>query len=440
MRGIDKASYALGVLCGLILLALFAAALAVAIRPMLRDRDRRFRLAVAILVAVAIVKIALLRFIPGNAVDLMQFESWGAAMARLGPAHVYDPEFVCRYTPAYLYALWPAAALAPDSGEALREFIEIPLIIADLLLAVTVYATVRRIAELRFALPATLLVAFNPALIYASPIWGQNDAPLGFAVLLSVVMAIDSRFALAWAIGIVAALIKSQGLILLPILAWWTLTTGRVSDWVKGAGAALATAIVVLAPFQLARPWHFLLDLYGSSLEWFPWASVNAFNLMFVLGGEVVADSDKVFGPISFFMLGNFLFAATYVIAGYMVWRRRTGFSLMFSVFLVYLGMFVFAPRMHERYLYYAVALLAPLVFSSWATIALYATLSATLLLDMMCVFFEFVQVKGIIEGHLIINPHGQFAISIINVVAFAVAAACGLAIASRDAERASAS
>ncbi len=435
MRGIDKTSYVLGVLCGLILLVLFAAALAVAIRPMLRERDRRFRLALAILVAVAIVKIALLRFLPGDTVDLMQFESWGVAMARFGPAHVYDPEFVCRYTPAYLYALWPAAAFAPDS--ALREFIETPLIIADVLLGVTVYATVRRIARVRFALPATLLLAFNPALIYASTIWGQNDGALTFPVLLSVLMAVDSHFELAWALAIVAALIKSQGLILLPILAWWTLVTGKVSDWFKAAGAALATAIVIVAPFQLAHPWHFLLDVYGSSLGFFPWASVNAFNLMFALGGEVVADSDKVFGPVSFFMLGNLLFGTVYVIAGYIVWRRRAGWGLMFSVFLVYLGMFTFAPRMHERYLYYAVALLAPLMFSSWATIALYAILSATLLLDMACVFFEQVFVKGIVEGHLIVGPHGQFAIAVVNVAAFVVAAAYGLGIASRNARRA---
>jgi Gpi18-like mannosyltransferase len=435
MTGIDKTSYALGVLCGLSLLALLAAALAVAIRPMLRERDRRFRLVLAILVAVAIVKLALLRFLPGEKVDLMQFKSWGAAIALFGPAHVYDPQYECIYTPAYLYALWPAAALASDYGGSLREFIEIPLIIADLLLAISVYAAVRRIAEVRFALPATLLAAFNPALTYASTVWGQNDSALAFPVLLSIVMAVDSQFALAWALAIVAALIKSQGLILLPILAWWTLVTGKVSDWFKAAGAALVTAIVVLAPFQLARPWHFLPDLYRMSIGWFPWASLNAFNLMSALGGLLVPDSDRVFGPVSFFMLGNFLFLIVYVIAGYIVWRRRTGWSLMFSVFLVYLGMFVFAPRMHERYLYYAVALLSPLVFSSWAAIALYATLSATLLLDMACAFFELVFVNGVVEGHLIIGPSGRFEIALINVAAFVLAAVYGLVITSRTAE-----
>ena len=200
MTASGQASYVLGLICGLLLLALFTIALALAIRPMVREGDRRFRLALAIVGAVTIVKLALLRHLPGVTVDLMQFESWGRALAQFGPARVYDPEFVCKYTPAYLYALWPAAALAPNWPEYPRIFIESPAVIADFLLAVTVYAAARLSAPLRFALPASLLVALNPALIYTSTVWGQNDSAIAFPVLLSVVMAAESHFAIAWAL------------------------------------------------------------------------------------------------------------------------------------------------------------------------------------------------------------------------------------------------
>ncbi len=433
MPATDQASYVLGVICGLLLLALFTVALALAIRPMVRERDRRFGLALAIVVAITFVKLALLRYLTGVTVDLMQFESWGRAMVQFGPAHVYDPEFSCRYTPAYLYALWPAAAMAPNLPEYSRIFIESVPIIADFLLAVTVYAASRRVGPLRLALPTTLLVALNPALIYDSTVWGQNDSAITFPLLLSVVMAAESRYAIAWALAIVAALIKAQGLVLLPILAWWTLATGRYRDWLKAAGAALVTAVVVLAPFQLDHPWHFALDVYATSMGSFPWASVNAFNLMLALGGLVVPDRDKLFGPVSFFMLGNVLFGAVYVLAGWIAWRRRTPWGLMFSVFIVYLGMFMFVPRMHERYLYYALALLAPLTLSSWTTIALYTTLSVTLLLDMAYVFCDLVYVQGFIEGHLLIGPDGRLAIALVNIAALALAAAYGLAVASRN-------
>ena len=36
--------------------------------------------------------------------------------------------------------------------------------------------------------------------------------------------------------------------------------------------------------------------------------------------------------------------------------------------------------RIHERYLYFALALLTPLALDSWATIAMYATLTVTFL------------------------------------------------------------
>lgn len=433
MPATDQASYVLGVICGLLLLALFTAALTLAIRPMVRERDRRFGLALAIAVAVTFVKLALLSHLPGVTVDLMQFEAWGHAMAQFGPAHVYDPEFSCKYTPAYLYALWPAAAMAPNRPEYPRMFIESLPIIADLLLAVTVYAASCRLGLLRLALPTTLLVALNPALIYDSTVWGQNDSAIAFPLLLSVVMAAESRYAIAWALAIVAALLKAQGLVLLPILAWWTLVTGKFTDWLTAAGAALATAVVVLAPFQLGHPWHFALDLYATSMGSFPWASVNAFNLMLALGGLIVLDSDKLYGPVSFFMLGNALFGGVCLIAAWIAWRRPAAWGLMFSVFIIYFGMFMFVPRMHERYLYYAVALFAPLIFTSRMTIALYTTLSVTLLLDMAYVFFDLVYVHGFVEGHLIIGPEGRLAISIVNLAAFALAAAYGLAVASRN-------
>ncbi len=427
----DRLSYIAGVCCGLLLLALFAIALVLAIAPMVRDRDRRFAIALTIAGAITLVKLALLPYLPGVTIDLVQFETWAYAMAQYGPAHIYDPEFICKYTPAYLYALWPAAALAPRF-ESLRVFIESPAIIADFLLAVTVYAAASMAGRFRFALPASLLVILNPTLIYTSTFWGQNDSAIAFPVLLSLVMALQSQYALAWAIAIVAALIKAQGLMLLPILAWWTLINARFTDWLKAAAGAFLAAIVVIVPFQIGHQWRFIFDVYAISFGFFPWASVNAFNLMLVLGGLIRLDNHRLFGPISYFVLGNVLFGAAYVIAAWIALRRRDAWGLLFSMFIVYLGMYVFAPRMHERYLYYAVALLAPVMFRSRTLLALYVVLSVTLLLDMAYVWLDLIYVRGFVEGRLLLGNGGKLAISIINVAAFGIAAGYGLRAASR--------
>jgi Gpi18-like mannosyltransferase len=286
---------------------------------------------------------------------------------------------------------------------------------------------VRRVAPQRFALPTTIVLALNPTIIYTSTMWGQNDSAITFAVLLSVVMLADSQFVLAWAIATVGALVKMQGVIVLPLLAWWTICTGHPRDWLRAAAASLATAIIVFAPFQIVHSPRFIYNVFETSAGFFPWASVNAFNLMLALGGLVVADSDKLIGPLSFFMIGNTLFADVLVLAGWMVWHKRTEWTLMYAVFLVYFGMFAFLPRMHERYLYYAVALLAPLVFSSWITILLYVGLTVTSFINTAYVFFDLVYLPGLIEGHLPIGPRGRMITSVVNLAAFALAAGYGL-------------
>jgi len=423
----DLLSYALGVVTGLTLAAVFASAVVSALKPIVGSKDRCFTIVAGIVTSLAIVKVAMLPYLPGEIVDLRQFEIWGLAMAHLGPAHAYDPRFACMYTPAYLYVLWAAAEITARTGFNLRVMVEIPLVAADLLLALIVYAAARKVGTARAASAAALLVAFNPALIYISTVWGQNDSVLALTVLLSVLMAAERRFAMAWAIAVMAGMIKAQGLMLIPILAWLTLISGGKRDWLRSAAATIAITILIIAPFQVVHPWHFIWDVYSSSANFFPWASVNAFNLMLAMGGLIVLDTDRVIGPVSYFELGNFLFAMVYVLAAWIIWRQSSPWLLFYSVFIVYLGMFTFAPRMHERYLFYAVALMAPLVPTSRTIGALYAALSVTLFLDAAYVFFNLVRVPGMAEGHLPLGPDARFAISIVNVAACVVAVGYGI-------------
>jgi dolichyl-phosphate-mannose-protein mannosyltransferase len=429
MEGIESPSTNLAMLCGTVLLVLIAAAITLTIRPLVRERDRRFAIALGVLTAITIVKLTLLPFYPGYVADIRKFELWGNMMARLGPAHVYDPQIACKYTPAYLYALWASVVASPllaarlplERVDVLRILVESPPIIADVLLCASVYAGLRRMAPSRLALPGTMLLALSPSMIYTSTFWGQNDSVLMLLVMLSVLLAADSRYAMAWAMAAIAMLIKPQGLLLLPVLAWWTLLTGDWRVWLKSAAAFIAAAIVVIAPFQVSHGWHFIIDVYESLLDITAFASFNAFNLMAVLGGLRVPDSREAFGGISYFMLGNLLLACVCVLAGWILWAKRIERSLLFSAFLVYLGLFVLETRVHERYLYFAVVLLTPLVFASRATVVLWAVLTAAH-------FINIVYVKGLLDAGVPLygsNPIAT-AVGIVNLTAFAVATALG--------------
>jgi dolichyl-phosphate-mannose-protein mannosyltransferase len=438
MSGIASISKTLGILCGFSLLALLIAALVVALRPLPGEKRPRFTLTLVSLAAIMIMKFALLPFFPGFDTDIIHFEGWAALMAVFGPAGVYSPHYETRYAPAYLYALWPAGVLASMLPErilpaGMRLFVESPPLIADFLLGLAAYAALRRMAAGRLAFAGTLLVALNPPLVFTSLVWGQNDSLLALPMLLSMLLAAQSCFGIAWAMAALAVLTKAQGLLALPMLAWWTVLSGRFSNWLRAAAGFLATAIVVILPFQLSHGWHWIIDVYESSLDFFPLTSVNAFNLMAILGGFRNSDATRVLG-ISFLALGNCLMAVTCLLAGYILWCTRTMRGLLFSLFLTYLGFFVLSTRVHERYLYFAVVLGAPLIFDSWAMALLYCTISATLLLNLIYVAFSPV-------GTLMIVPLDGPAItaSLINIAAFAAAAIYGVVVVCRDKEVSSA-
>jgi Gpi18-like mannosyltransferase len=417
------AAYGLGIVCALALYCIFAAALAVAVGPYIRRRDSDFAIVLALLVAIAFVKLALLHLLPGQVDDLAQFELWAKAMAARGPGHIYEPEYKCIYTPGYFYALWPAGLLMPKDDDWPRIAIEFLTISADFFYGLAVYAAARRLVDRRLAIPTVLLVALNPMMIFTSTGWGQNDSAIAFPVLLSLVMAFESRYDMAWAIAIVGALIKAQGVIFLPVLGWLTLVNGDRKRWIKSAVGAVATGLVVFAPFQIGRPWHFLIDVYWTSLDLFSWPSVNAFNLMFILEGRTtVSDTDPFIGSVSYSLIGRTLFVLTLATACWMMVRDRRPTIALFATFLTYFGMFLFLPRMHERYLYYAVAALAPLALASRTTLSLYIMLSITSLLDLASVSFRTVQIHGLITDRLLLGFEAKEIISIINVAAFCFA------------------
>ncbi len=113
------------------------------------------------------------------------------------------------------------------------------------------------------------------------------------------------------------------------------------------------------------------------------------------------------------------------------MWRVRSPRALLYAAFLAYLGFFVLPTRIHERYLYFALALLTPLALDSWATITMYAALTATFLVN------QYVTLR-FLNGMTTLPPHDSIAniIACINLAALVVAIADGLFLVSKDRSR----
>ena len=374
-----------GIFAGAMLAAILSYALWLLMRPLLREGTAHLKRVLLLLTGLLVLKAFALQFFAGFSVDLGTYEAWALKIATEGPAHAYQQGYFLDYPPGYLYALWVAGAFANAIGadwRPLKVIVEMPPLIGDFALAFAVYLFVWRTTGSRSAWVALALVALNPAFLFDSVVWGQTDSPLALALFLSVAMLIDGEFEVGWGLAAIALLIKPQALSLVPVIALWTVLRVEPRNWWRAALAFIAVIVIGAAPFQIGHSWSWFPDLYFSGAAYYSETSVNAFNLMALIGGLRVHDSLTLFG-VSYFAIGIALLVPLYAFIGWMLWRRTDQRNLLFGSFLAIFGFFMLAPRMHERYFYAAVVFALPLALAEPVMLGVFVLLSATCLFNL---------------------------------------------------------
>jgi len=374
-----------GFIAGAILIALVAYALIGYLRPLIDDRDAGLTATLLVLGILAAIKLAVMPFFPGFGPDVGSYQAWAGQIVTFGPAHTYQEGYFLDYPPGYLYALWVAGLIAravDASGNVLRIIVESPAILADFALALLMYAFVRRGSRSAMAFLAMLMVALNPPLLFDTVVWGQSDSVLTFVTLLSIATILGGQYEIAWGLAAIAVLVKPQGLMILPVLGFWTMLEADFATWIRSGVALIAVAIIGIAPFQIGHEWNWIIKLYTSTAAYYHETSVNAFNLMALIGGLRQADSGTLAG-ISYFALGMGLLVPLYGFIAWILWRGCTPTRLLFASFIAIFGFFMVAPRMHERYLYPAIVLAVPLALEAPEMLAVFAVISLTGLINL---------------------------------------------------------
>ncbi|MGB3552577.1 MAG: phospholipid carrier-dependent glycosyltransferase [Candidatus Binatus sp.] len=412
-----------GFIAGAILIGLVAYALFDYLRPVIDDRDSGITAALLVLGALAAVKLAVMPFFPGFGPDVGDYQAWAGQIATYGPAHTYQAGFFLDYPPGYLYALWVVGLIAHvigASGDFYRVIIESPAIVADFALALLMYAFVRRGSRPAMAFIAMLMVALNPPLLFDTVVWGQSDSVMAFVTLLSIVAILGRQYEIGWGLAAIAVLVKPQGLMILPVLGVWTMLEADFATWIRSGVALIAVAIIGIAPFQIGHEWNWIFKLYTSTAAYYHETSVNAFNLMALIGGLRQADSGTFLG-VSYFALGMSLLVPLYGFIAWILWRGRTPTRLLFASFIAIFGFFMVAPRMHERYLYPAVVLAVPLALEAPEMLAVFVLVSITSLINLAYILHTLNTVV-----FLDARDGLAMATSALNVVALALAAYYG--------------
>jgi Gpi18-like mannosyltransferase len=229
----------------------------------------------------------------------------------------------------------------------------------------------------KVSLTAAAVYAFNPAVIFDSAVWGQFDAVYTFFIVLSLLLAVKSKPKLSAAIFALAVLTKPQAVALAPLIAFLIYKKNGLKNLIFSSAVFALGIFVVILPFDWSNPATFLSHIYFGAYNEFKFTSVNAFNIWGLIGFY------KPDGNL--FILGWGLFGAFVVSVLYVLYKRFNASDeslIIFCAFMILLGFFMLPTRIHERYLFPTISMLALTLPFMKKTRPLYAVLTGTLLLN----------------------------------------------------------
>ena len=368
-----------------------------------------------ILLLALLVRLLISFLTEGYSVDVNCFLSWGATMANNGPAGFYQATSFCDYPPLYTYVMgvnsWLSNLLRANTGWTRVIFRFIPCL-CDVAACGFLLSWARHQENRRdlYTKAILLLLAFNPVTILNSAAWGQMDSVLCLLLLGVAVFAVKGNWPAAIALYVTAVLVKPQALMLGFLgLAYMILAVVRDRRELRkiliGVAVGVALMAVYIVPFGIRQQPGWLIQRYMETLSSYPYATVNTANFYYLLGGNwnAIGNAAHILAPILFavacavhgalWFLKNrerkhawieIALAAVFVLwfavcamlrlswaftgAGAMAWAFVIVISMVVRNgeirFLPYLGallfilLYVFGVKMHERYLFPAFFLL----------------------------------------------------------------------------------
>lgn len=305
--------------------------------------------------------------LPGHFGDVLVMSRWAENLVLYGPGHFYEHD--SSIYPAVLPFLWIVGLVF--NGDELSTAVKGLSIPFDLIVGFALYAIVEHRAGWRPGLLASACYVLNPAIILAGPVWGQVDAAGSLFFLLALVALAADRFGLAGGLAIVAGLAKPQfGLVALPVLVvagqrlWHERDLRPLAVVVAGgtvAGLAIG-ALLGLSPVRWAQG-------LSATAAFQPQTSLDAINVWGVLVGFEIDDAPYV-------GIGAVLLVAG-VIVSLLPLRRGHDLAIVLTVGMMLAFAFYLLPtRVHERYLFPAFVVAAPLAAVDRRCLAAYVTLS----------------------------------------------------------------
>jgi predicted membrane-bound dolichyl-phosphate-mannose-protein mannosyltransferase/Gpi18-like mannosyltransferase len=358
----------------------------------------------------------------GFPADIAIFQSWAARLADVGPGGFYAEGVFADYPPGFLYVLWPLGVLANAvfDGVVPPFLLKLTAIVADVALAYVVMRLASIVAAARgvdrWWVPpaAAAAILFNPPIVFLSSVWGQVDTVAALYVLGAILLvakpgASGRSEAGAAALLALAFATKPQTAFLFPVVALVLVLRHtrdkKIDVPALAARLGIPALTFVLVWLGLAVPFSLgpseLVSFYSEAGSTYPYTSVWAFNFWGVMGfwrPDSGTGAFELLGlPAAALGMMAFGAAACYVLIrafGAIRSRRSDAEVALAGGAAIVCLSFALLTRIHERYLFLALACLAPLVVYRYARIAL-AALSALYMLNLFFPWVYYVEEAG---------------------------------------------
>lgn len=293
----------------------------------------------------------------GHPFDLSTFKNWATSAANnfLG---FYSGPKTSDYPPLYIYVLFMIGKIAKVTAMSkyFTLLIKLPAIFADIASAYIIYKVGKKYVSSEISILISAAYIFNPAIFINSVFWGQVDSFFTFIVVCSLFLMSEGKFCLSYIMFTLGVLMKPQGIIYLPVLFFELVRQKRVQNFIKAIFFAVITTLIVILPFSLNSGVTWIVKLFSNTLGEYPYASVNGYNFYSLLGKNYVYDSNTFF--LFSYHVWGMIFIIMITLFSWFIYIRGNSKIYGFLAALIQIsGVFTFSTRMHERYLFPAVAL-----------------------------------------------------------------------------------
>ncbi len=308
-----------------------------------------------------VAKILIAYFAPFFEVDITLYKAWGSLCNDVGFDTVYYQEQIyLDYPPAYLYILSFLDNIRrlfslEYYGAFYTFLIKSPSIIADIVSGVLVYTLSKKSFSKNKSAVLSLLYMLNPLVIFDSGVWGQMDSICALSILISILFVQKNRFFIAGAVYGISILLKPQMLMFIPVFVFFLLFNKKFKELFFSIISAVIAIFALSLPFSQNFDFTFLFDCYFSTLDYYGYFTINAYNIFALFGlnwsplptGEVVS--------VLLDLSGALIASA---VTGIYIFKNRKKPCLFTASSLILITLFIFSVKMHERYMFAVILLL----------------------------------------------------------------------------------